>query len=92
MHRLVRSDTVDGFSHRSPDSRSAAYVCFPEGTPGHPPDVDVHVVVVSTTDCATRGSGTPSLGGQGTLNVNRWSLESTQAAFVGYPLPDKAGG
>jgi Tol biopolymer transport system component len=85
MERLVTSDTVDWFPHLSPDSAYAAYISFPPGTLGHPADLDVEVRVVATADWATPLQRYPLFGGQGTLNVNSWSPDSTRFAFVAYP-------
>jgi Tol biopolymer transport system component len=83
--RLVVSDTVDWFPHLSPDSRYASYIAFPAGTLGHPADLDVEVRVVATSDWATPLQNYPLFGGQGTINVNSWSPDSTRFAFVSYP-------
>jgi Tol biopolymer transport system component len=86
MERLVTSDTVDWFPHLSPDSRSASYITFPAGTLGHPADLDVEVRVVAASDWSTPLQRYPLFGGQGTLNVNSWSPDSTRFAFVAYPI------
>jgi TolB protein len=86
IERLVTSDTVDWFPHISADSRYASYVSFPAGTLGHPPDQDVEVLVVATTDWSVPLQTYPVFGGQGTLNVNSWSPESDRFAFVAYPV------
>jgi Tol biopolymer transport system component len=83
--RLVTSDTVDWFPHISPDSGHASYISFPAGTLGHPPDLDVEVLVVTTRDWSVPVQTYPVFGGQGTLNVNSWSPDSTRFAFVAYP-------
>jgi Tol biopolymer transport system component len=84
--RLVGSATVDWFPHLSPDSRYASYVAFPPGTLGHPADLDVEVRLVDTSDWATPLRRYPVFGGQGTINVNSWSPDSTRFAFVAYPV------
>ena len=87
VEHLVTSGTVDWFPHLSPDSQSASYVAFPAGTLGHPADLnDVEVRVVATSDWSTRLQRYPLFGGQGTLNVNSWSPDSTRFAFVAYPV------
>ena len=85
FERLVASGTVDWFPHLSPDGRFASYIRFPAGTLGHPENLPVDVVVVSTTDWTTPLHAWPLFGGQGTLNVNSWSPDSTRFAFVAYP-------
>jgi len=84
--RLVADATVDWFPHLSPDSQSAAYIAFPPGTLGHPADLPVEVRVVATSDWSTPLQRYPLFGGQGTLNVNSWSPDSTRFAFVAYPI------
>ncbi|KIS29015.1 biopolymer transporter Tol [Arthrobacter sp. SPG23] len=84
--RLIESDTVDWFPHLSPDGRYASYIRFPSGTEGHPADLPVDVVLVSTSDWATPLHSCPLFGGQGTLNVNSWSPDSVRFAYVAYPV------
>lgn len=86
FERLVESGTVDWFPHLSPDGRRASYIRFPAGTEGHPADLPVAVVLVSTGDWTTPLHSWPLFGGQGTLNVNSWSPDSERFAFVAYPL------
>jgi Tol biopolymer transport system component len=85
MERLVKSDSVDWFPHLSPNGRLASYIRFPGGTVGHPADLPVDVVLVSTGDWSTPLHCWPLFGGQGTLNVNSWSPDSTRFAYVAYP-------
>jgi len=84
--KLLDSGTVDWFPHLSPDGRLASYIRFPSGTEGHPADLPVAVVLVSTGDWDTPLHTWPLFGGQGTLNVNSWSPASERFAFVAYPL------
>ena len=86
IERLLSSDTVDWFPHLSPDARLATYISFPAGTLGHPADLDVEVRTVSTDDWTTPLQRYPLFGGQGTLNVNSWAPDSSQFAFVAYPV------
>ncbi|MDQ0145636.1 hypothetical protein [Pseudarthrobacter niigatensis] len=76
---------MDWFPHLSPDGSLASYVRFPAGTQGHPADLPVDVVLVATDDWATPLQTWPVSGGQGTLNVNSWSLASDRFACVAYP-------
>ncbi|UKA67010.1 biopolymer transporter Tol [Arthrobacter sp. FW306-05-C] len=86
FERLLNSSTVDWFPHLSPDGRLASYVRFPAGTQGHPADLPVDVVLVSTSDWTAPLHTWPLFGGQGTLNVNSWSPDSQRFAYVAYPL------
>jgi TolB protein len=86
MEQLVSSDTVDWFPHLSPDGQFASYISFPAGTIGHPPDLDVEVRLVHTTNWAEPIARYPLFGGQGTINVNSWSPDGRQFAFLAYPI------
>lgn len=86
VEHLLASDTVDWFPHLSPDGRVASYISFPAGTLGHPGDLDVAVKIVNTQDWTTPLHTYHLFGGQGTLNVNSWSPDSTRFAFVAYPI------
>ncbi len=92
FERLLHSSTVDWFPHLSPDGRLASYVRFPPGTQGHPADLPVDVVLVSTSDWTVPLHTWPVFGGQGTLNVNSWSPDSERFAYVAYPLEAAAAG
>ena len=85
LERLVESDTVDWFPHISPDGQKAVYIEFPPGTEGHPANLQVSLVVVDTVDWKTPRARIPLPGGQGTINVNSWSPDSTRFAYVSYP-------
>lgn len=84
--QLLESETVDWFPHLSPDGRLASYIRFPSGTVGHPTDLQVAVVLVSTGDWTAPLHTWPLFGGQGTLNVNSWSPDSKRFAYVAYPI------
>jgi TolB protein len=86
VEHLVESETVDWFPHLSPDGKLGCYISFPLGTLGHPPDLEVEVRVVRTTDWRRIIWRFPLFGGQGTINVNSWSPDSRRFAFVAYPL------
>jgi Tol biopolymer transport system component len=86
VERLVTSETVDWFPHLSPDGRYATYLQFPAGTVGHPPDLRVSVIVVSTDDWTTPVDQVSLPGGQGTINVNSWAPDSRRFAYVSYPI------
>lgn len=74
------------FPHLSPDGTQVAYIAYKKGdvSPGdHPPCKHVEIRLMDAD-----GSNTRTLvrlfGGQGTLNVNSWSPDGTQLAFVSY--------
>jgi TolB protein len=87
--QLTHDDRVNWFPHASPDGVRIVFLSFPPGTEGHPAD----------RDCVIRLSGPAGenpldlvrlAGGQGTINVNSWSPDSTRFAYVDYPLPGRA--
>lgn len=92
FERLLHSGTVDWFPHLSPDGRLASYVRFPAGTQGHPADLPVEVVLVSTSNWTAPLYTWPVFGGQGTLNVNSWSPDSQRFAYVAYPQDAASSG
>jgi Tol biopolymer transport system component len=85
VQRLVTSDTVDWFPHLSPDGSRAVYIEFPQGTQGHPADLDVALVVVDVDDWTAPRERIRLPGGQGTINVNSWAPDSRRFAYVSYP-------
>lgn len=74
------------FPHVSPDGEKVVYISYKKDDvePGdHPPDKEVELRVLPST------GGEPRVllslfGGQGTINVNSWSPDSKQIAFVRY--------
>jgi TolB protein len=87
--RITNDALEDWFPHPSPDGKQLLFLSFPAGTTGHGdrglpvqlrmidlpgdalPDVVPRVVV-------------ELIGGQGTINVNSWSPDSTKFAYVAF--------
>lgn len=86
VDRITSGDTVDWFPHLSPDGRLAVYLEYPTGTIGHPPNVDVQLVVVGSDAWDAPLARVPLHGGQGTINVNSWAPDSNRFAYVSYPI------
>lgn len=86
VDRVTSGDTVDWFPHFSPDGGLAVYLEYPIGTIGHPPNVDVQLVVVSPDAWDTPLARVSLHGGQGTINVNSWAPDSRRFAYVSYPI------
>lgn len=86
--RLTDNETVDWFPHLSPDGLKAVYLAYPPGTSGHPPDLWVELRLVVGERWLEAKSVARLFGGQGTINVNSWSPDSTRFAFVAYPIDD----
>lgn len=89
--RLTRSGTADWFPHLSPDGALASYLRFPPGTVGHPADLAVDIVAVGVHDWTAPLHTWPLIGGQGSLNVNSWSPDSTRFAYVAYSVGADSG-
>ncbi len=83
--QLSFDERVNWFPHVSPDNAHVAYLSFPVGTVGHPPDESVVIRLFEFTTRQTRDLVNLD-GGQGTLNVNSWSPDSTKLAYVAYPF------
>ena len=86
MVRLTDEPTVDWFPHISPDGTLGVYLAYPAGTQGHPADLWVDLKLVRGGDWAGAKPVARLFGGQGTINVNSWSPDSTRFAFVTYPM------
>jgi TolB protein len=82
--QLTFDERVNWFPHPAPDGSSIVYVSFPHGIEGHPADID-DVRLRLLVDGEIREVAT-LFGGQGTMNVPSWSPDSTQFAYVAYPL------
>jgi TolB protein len=88
--RLTDSSTVDWFPHLSPDGRSCVYLAYPTGTRGHPADLEVSLMLVRNEIWSQPEEAVHLFGGQGTINVNSWSPDSTRFAYVAYPFRSDA--
>lgn len=86
VSQLTFDDRVNWFPHLSPDGKTVAYLSFPEGTLGHPPDKEVQLRLMTPVGTEQRDLAA-FFGGQGTINVNSWAPDSSSLAFVSYPLP-----
>jgi TolB protein len=84
LEQLTFDERVNWFPHPSPDGSQVAYVSFPPGTLGHPPDLEVIIRLIAP-DGGTSRDLTTVFGGQGTMNVPSWAPDSHQLAFVEYP-------
>jgi TolB protein len=84
--RLTEEATVDWFPHLSPDGRLAVYLAYPPGTKGHPADLWVELKLVRGDDWKGAVTAVRLFGGQGTINVNSWSPDSTRFVYVAYPV------
>lgn len=84
IEQLTSDARVNWFPHVSPDGTLVAYLSYPEGTLGHPPDKDVLLCLMAPNGHDQRVLAR-FFGGQGTINVNSWAPDSRRLAFVAYP-------
>ncbi|MDD3921098.1 MAG: hypothetical protein PHO41_08025 [Eubacteriales bacterium] len=85
---MLQEDSNDWFPHVSPDGRLVAFVSYKKGdvAPGdHPANKHVELKLMNA-DGTNQQTLLPLFGGQGTMNVNSWSPDSTRLAFVRYEL------
>jgi Tol biopolymer transport system component len=83
QRQLFEDDSVNWFPHPSPDGRQLVYLAYPPGTPGHPADLPV-ALVLCDPDGGNRRRVRQFTGGQGTINVPSWSPDSRAFAYVRY--------
>jgi len=86
----------DWFPHPSPDSKWLLFLSFTKGTETHndkQAGTELRMMPMPGAKLANPPQIqvlTTFFGGQGTINVNSWSPDSTRFAFVIYePLPAK---
>ncbi len=83
------ADYEDWFPHISPNGKWLLAFSFPKGTPNHNaklPGVALRLMPLPGTELkpAKLEVLTTFFGGQGTINVNSWSPDSTKFAYVSY--------
>lgn len=88
--RITQDDRNNWFAHVSPDGEKVVYISYSKDdvAPGDHPankNVKLHLMNYDGSDCRVIAE---LFGGQGTLNVNSWSPDSTHIAFVSYKLVD----
>lgn len=86
--QMTFDDEVNWFPHFSPDGKEIIFLTYMRGTISHPADVQVSIRKMPA------GGGQPRelvnfFGGQGSLNVNSWSPDGTNFAYVEYPEDDQ---
>ncbi|GGH31150.1 TolB family protein [Paenibacillus segetis] len=88
--QMTFDESNNWFPHVSPDGETVAYISYQKGdvAPGdHPANKHVEIRAMSSKGGEFR-TLVQLFGGQGTLNVNSWSPDSKQLAFVSYRLKD----
>ena len=87
--QVTHDEPENWFAHPSPDGKWLVFLAFPPGTLGHNCKMDgVMLRMMRLPDELLESSEVELLttfyGGQGTINVNSWSPDSKQFAFVIY--------
>lgn len=88
--QMTSDESNSWFPHVSPDGKQVAYITYRKGDvePGdHPPNKHVEIRLMPSEGGEFR-TLVKLFGGQGTLNVNSWSPDSRQLAFVSYELKE----
>lgn len=91
--RITNDEGEDWFPHFSPNGKHLIFLTFPKGTEGHNgkmPGMMLRYLPPPGTKIRIKNPKTllTFFGGQGTINVNSWSPDSKQFAFVIYqPVP-----
>jgi TolB protein len=83
LSQVTDDGSGNWFPHISPDGRSMAYLAYEASVDGHPADKDVELKLMDLASGRITVL-TAIFGGQGTINVPSWSVDSTQIAFVNY--------
>lgn len=85
---VVNDGLEDWFPHISPDGRNMVYIGYPAGTATHDPrTVHIALKLVAIDHgkvAAEQKTLINAIGGQGSMNVNSWSPDSTRFAYVVY--------
>jgi TolB protein len=88
--QMTFDESNNWFPHVSPDGESVAFLSYrkDEVAPGeHPANKNVEIRLMPSEGAEFR-TLVKLFGGQGTINVNSWSPDSTQLALVSYQLKD----
>jgi Tol biopolymer transport system component len=83
--RMTHGGRVDWFPHPDPRGELIAYLSYPEGTTGHPPNLPVELRLMPIAG-GSPGTIASFFGGQGSINVNSWSPDGSRLAYVAYPV------
>ncbi len=89
--KMVVSDSLeDWFPHIAPDGKKMVYIGYPAGTATHDPrsvPIVFKLVAIDHDKVATSQKVlVNAVGGQGSMNVNSWSPDSTRFAYVTYEV------
>jgi len=82
--RVTSDELEDWFPHISPDGKRMVWLSFPKGTKDHDGRIEGVQLRMSAPDGKKPQTLTTFFGGQGSINVNSWSPDSKQFAYVIY--------
>jgi Tol biopolymer transport system component len=85
QQQLTFDDSNNWFAHVSPDGKHFVFLTYNKDIAGHPANKDVRLRIMPYNGGEAKTVAT-LFGGQGTINVNSWSPDSTKVAFVSYSL------
>lgn len=83
--QITKDDYNNWFAHPSPDGRWLAFLSYEKEVTGHPANKDVQLRLMPIAGGEIKVLA-KLFGGQGTINVPSWSLDSRSVAFVSYRL------
>ncbi|GIN72291.1 hypothetical protein J14TS2_27660 [Bacillus sp. J14TS2] len=86
--QMTFEESHNWFPHISPDGQHVVYIAYQKGDVApddHPPNKNVELRLMPSSGGKSRMI-VELFGGQGTINVNSWSPDSKQLAFVRYEL------
>lgn len=86
--QMTFDESNSWFPHVSPDGESVAYITYRKGDVApadHPANKNVEIRLIASAGGEYR-TLVELFGGQGTINVNSWSPDGRQLAFVSYEL------
>ncbi|MFT6451768.1 MAG: Tol biopolymer transport system component [Halocynthiibacter sp.] len=86
LEQMSDDRAINWFPHPSPDGAHVLYLAYPEGTFGHPADLEVRLRLMPARGGAARDL-VSLFGGQGTINVPCWAPGSGHFAYVEYARP-----
>ncbi len=89
LQQMSDDDRVNWFPHPSPDGRIILYLAYPEGTTGHPANLDVELRLMDAAGGNIRTIARFN-GGQGSINVPCWAPDGRRFAYARYPTPPAA--
>jgi TolB protein len=85
QEQLTFDEANNWFAHVAPNGKHFIFLTYDKRVSGHPANKDVQLRIMPYNGGKAETVAT-LFGGQGTINVNSWSPDSKQVAFVSYEL------